>query len=76
MKPNDILFRDSNLCAEAIAKGKVMINTKGIPQIVIKRRLRRGTQVMVMPVIKSSSRYTCVPTCTLNYYSLCFACIF
>lgn len=47
MKPNDTLFRDRNICAKAIAKGKVAINTKGTPQRGIKRRLGRGTQVKI-----------------------------
>lgn len=32
MKPNDTLFRDTNICAKATAKGKVTINTKGTPR--------------------------------------------
>lgn len=75
MKPSDISLRDTNICAKATAKGKVMINTKGRPQRRIKRRLGRGTQVMVMPVVKASCRYTHVLTGTLNYLFLGF-CIY
>ena len=42
MRPSDTLFRDTNICGDAIAKSKVVTDTKGIPPRGIKRTLRRA----------------------------------
>lgn len=58
-----------HLCGSQItsaAESQVMVSQRA-PESGVMRRLERGTQVRVKPVVKSSGVYTCVLTGALNY---------